>query len=164
MPNLDPRPTLETPDDDPYLWLEEIEGARVLAFVEAQNAATLGRFADARFAADRDTLKAILDRPDNIPYPNRRRGRLFNPWQDAAHPRGLWRTTSLESFRSENPDWDVLIDLDAVAAKEGEDWVWRGGMTLPPAHDRAIVHLSRGGADAMVLREFDLTRREFVAD
>jgi prolyl oligopeptidase len=122
------------------------------------------RFSDTRFAADRDTLKAIFDRPDNIPFPNRRAGRLFNPWQDAEHPRGLWRTTSLESFRSENPSWDVLIDLDAVAAKEGEDWVWRGGMTLPPAHDRAIVHLSRGGADAMVLREFDLTRREFVAD
>src|SRR5262245_15632995 len=72
MANLDPRPTLEAPDDDPYLWFEEIEGVRALAFVDAQNAATLKRFGDARFAADRDTLKAIFDRPDNIPYPNRR--------------------------------------------------------------------------------------------
>ena len=164
MPNLDPRPTLEAPDDDPYLWLEEIEGARVLDWVEAQNAATLQRFSDAGVAADCKVLKAILDRPDNIPYPNRRAGKLFNPWQDAAHPRGVWRTTTLASFVSDAPDWDVLIDVDALAAKDGEDWVWRGGVTLPPAHERAIAYLSRGGADATVLREFDLTTRDFVPD
>jgi prolyl oligopeptidase len=164
MPVLDPRPTLEAPDDDPHLWLEEIESARVLEWVEAQNAATLKRFLDDGVTADRKILKAIFDRPDNIPYPNRRAGRLFNPWRDAANPRGLWRTTTLESFRSGAPDWDVLIDVDALAAKEGEDWVWRGSDTLPPTHDRAIVHLSRGGADAVVLREFDLSTRDFVPD
>jgi prolyl oligopeptidase len=164
MSAVDPRPTLEAPDDDPYLWLEEIEGRQVIDWVEAQNAATLQRFNDARTAADRGTLKAIFDRPDNIPFPNRRAGRVFNPWRDAAHPRGVWRTTTIESFRSDTPNWDVLIDVDALAAKEGEDWVWRGGDTLPPTHDRAIVHLSRGGSDAVVLREFDLVTREFVPD
>jgi len=160
----DPRPTLEAPDDDPYLWLEDIDGERALAWVEAQTAATLQRFGDARVWADRDTLKAIFDRPDNIPFPNRRAGKLFNPWRDAGHPRGLWRTTTLESFRREATEWDVLIDVDALAAREGEDWIWRGGVSLPPAHDRAIVQLSRGGADAVVLREFDLSAREFVPD
>ena len=164
MESPDPRPTLEAPDDDPYLWLEDIEGSGALAWVQAQDTATLRRFGDAQFAADRDVLKSILDRPDNIAYPNRRGGRIFNPWQDEEHPRGLWRTTSFASFRSETPVWDVLIDLDELAAKEGEDWVWHGGATLPPAHDRAIVHLSRGGSDAIVLREFDLSSREFVAD
>jgi prolyl oligopeptidase PreP (S9A serine peptidase family) len=76
----------------------------------------------------------------------------------------LWRTTSLESFRSETPDWDVLIDLDALAAKEGEDWIWRGGVTLPGTHNRAIVQLSRGGSDAVVLREFDLATRDFAPE
>jgi prolyl oligopeptidase len=161
---IDVRPTVEAPDDDPYFWLEERESLQALAWVEAQNAATMKRFADSRFAADRDSLKLIFDRPDNIPFPNRRGKKLFNPWQDAAHPRGLWRTTSLESFRSETPEWDVLIDVDALAVKEGEDWIWRGGLSLPGSHDRAIVHLSRGGKDAVVLREFDLTTREFVAD
>jgi prolyl oligopeptidase len=164
MPAPDPRPTLESPDDDPYLWLEEIESARVLDWVEAQNAATSKRFLDEGVAADRRILKAIFDRPDNIPFPNRRAGRLFNPWRDAANPRGLWRTTTLGSFRSDAPEWDVLIDVDALAAKEGEDWVWRGGDTLPPTHDRGIVHLSRGGADAVMLREFDLSVRDFVPD
>jgi len=144
MSVLDSRPTLEAPDEDPYLWLEEIESVRVLDWVDAQNAATLQRFSDSGVAADRKALKAIFDRADNIPFPNRRAGKLFNPWRDAANPRGIWRTTTLESFRSDTPDWDVLIDVDALAIKEGEDWVWRGGVSLPPNHDRAIVQLSRG--------------------
>jgi prolyl oligopeptidase len=164
MSSLDPRPTLEAPDDDPYLWLEAIESAPVLDWVEAQNAATSKRFLDEGVAADRKILKAIFDRPDNIPFPNRRAGRLFNPWRDAANPRGLWRTTTLESFCSDAPNWDVLIDVDVLATKEGEDWVWVGGDTRPPTHDRAIVYLSRGGADAVVLREFDLSTRNFVPD
>jgi prolyl oligopeptidase len=164
MPAPDPRPTVDAPDDDPYLWLEDIEGPRALDWVEAQNAATLQRFGHGAFAADRDALKAIFDRPDNIPYPARHGGKLFNFWRDAAHPRGLWRTCTLESFRSESPTWDVLLDLDALAAKEGEDWTFKGASTLPGTHDRAILYLSRGGADAVVLREFDLATRDFVPD
>src|SRR5215468_9763416 len=101
---IDPRPTLEAPDDDPYLWLEEIEGERALAWVETQNAATLARFGDARFAADRETLAEIYDRPDNIPVIARRGPRVFNFWKDAANPRGLWRTTTLDSYRGEEPE------------------------------------------------------------
>jgi len=160
---MDPRPTLQAPDDDPYLWLEEIDGERALGWVEAQNTTTLARFGDARFAADRDVLAAIFDRPDNIPLIARRGARVFNFWKDAAHPRGLWRTTTLDSYRSEQPEWDILLDLDALAAKEGEDWTWSGATTIPGTHDRAIVKLSRGGADAVVLREFDLASRDFVS-
>lgn len=163
MPEADPRPTLAAPDDDLYLWLEEVEGARALAWVEAQNRASLSRFGDARFAADRDLLAAILDRPDNIPGVARRGARLFNFWKDADHPRGLWRTTTLESYGTEQPDWEVLLDLDALARAEGEDWIWAGAATLPVSHDRAILSLSRGGGDAVVLREFDLAARGFVA-
>ena len=159
---IDPRPTLEAPDDDPYLWLEEVDGERALAWVGAQNAATLARFGDSRFAADRDVLAAIFDRPDNLPLIARRGSRVFNFWKDAAHPRGLWRATTLESFRSETPQWEILLDLDALAARESEDWTWSGAATLPGSHDRAILMLSRGGADAVVLREFDLASGDFV--
>jgi prolyl oligopeptidase len=158
----DPRPTLEAPDDDPYLWLEEIDGERALAWVEAQNAAILERLGDQRFATDRDVLAAIFDRPDNIPLIARRGSRVFNFWKDAVHPRGLWRVTSLESYRNEQPEWDILLDLDALAAKEAKDWTWSGASTIPGSHDRAMVMLSPGGADAVVLREFDLTSRDFV--
>ena len=159
----DPRPTLEAPDDDPYLWLEEIDSEGALAWVEAQNGATLARFGDARFAADRDALAAIFDRPDNIPVVARRGSRLFNFWKDAEHPRGLWRATSLDSYRSEQPQWEILLDLDALAAKEAEDWTWSGASTIPGSHDRAILMLSRGGADAVVMREFDLASCDFVS-
>jgi prolyl oligopeptidase len=159
---VDPRPTLEAPDDDPYLWLEEIDGEPAVAWVEAQNAATLTRFGDARFAADRDMLAAIFDRPDNIPIIARRGSQLFNFWKDAEHPRGLWRATSLDSYRSEQPLWDILLDLDALAAEEAEDWTWSGASTIPGSHDRAIVMLSRGGTDAVVLREFDLASHNFL--
>ena len=157
-------PTLAAPDNDPWLWLEDVEGARATAWADAQTAATLLQYGNAQYEADRDTLRTLLDRPDNLPVPARRGGLLYNIWKDAAHPRGLWRRTTLDSYRTDAPDWDILLDLDAVAAAEGEDWVWMGSATLPPAHDRAILRLSRGGSDAVVLREFDLTTRSFVPD
>jgi prolyl oligopeptidase len=164
MSTLDARPTLAAPDDDPYLWLEEIEGARALEWAAAQTAQTLARFGDARYAADRDTLKAIFDTPERIPYVSRRGGTLYNIWQDEKNPRGLWRRTTLARFRERQPEWDVILDIDALAAKEGEDWIWSVAATLPPAHQRAILRLSRGGSDAVVLREFNLATREFVTD
>lgn len=161
---MDPRPTLAAPDDDPYLWLEELESPRALAWVAAQNQATLKRFGDARFAADRDALAAIWDRPDNLPYVSRRGAHLYNFWTDAKNPRGLWRRTTLASFRTAAPTWEILLDVDELARAEGQDWIWHGAVTLAPAHQRALLHLSRGGSDAVELREFDLTAKAFVRD
>jgi prolyl oligopeptidase len=161
---VDVRPTVAAPDDDPRLWLEEVEGAQASAWVEQQNARTLAAFGGAQVEADATVLAAILDRPDKIPFIGRRGPCFYNFWTDAAHPRGLWRRTTPESFRSDTPDWDVLIDLDALATAEGEDWIWGGAGTRPVKHDRAIVRLSRGGSDAVVLREFDLGTKSFVAD
>jgi prolyl oligopeptidase len=159
---VDARPTVAAPDDDPYLWLEEIDGARALAWVGEQNALTLARFGTAGFAADRDTLAAILDRPDNIPFVTRRGPYLYNIWKDAKNPRGLWRRTTLASFRTAQPDWEILLDIDALAAAEKEDWIWHGASTLPETHDLAILSLSPGGSDAAVLREFDIATKTFV--
>lgn len=162
--SLDARPTVDQPDDDPYLWLEDIEGTRALAWVEAETERTLKTFGNTRFAADRDTLAAILDRPDKLPFVARRGRWLYNFWLDAKNPRGLWRRTTLASFRLEQPAWEIVLDVDALAAAEGEDWVWGGALTRPGRHDRAIVRLSRGGSDAVVLREFDLSAGTFVKD
>jgi prolyl oligopeptidase len=161
---VDPRPTVADPDDDPYLWLEEIDGARALAWAVEQNARTLGRFATPRYQADRDALAAIYDRSDNIPYVVRRGTHLYNFWKDARNPRGLWRRTTLDSFRALRPDWEILLDLDRLAVEENEDWIWGGSSTLPGTHDRAILRLSRGGSDAAVTREFDTARAAFVTD
>jgi len=162
--SLDARPTVAEPDDDPYLWLEDIEGGRALAWVEAENDRTLKTFAGTQFASDRDTLAAILDRADKLPLVARRGPWLYNFWLDGKNPRGLWRRTTLESFRLDQPAWELLLDVDALAASEGEDWIWGGALTRPGTHDRAIVRLSRGGSDAVVLREFDLPTRTFVKD
>jgi prolyl oligopeptidase len=165
MPAIDPRPTIALPNDDPYLWLEEVDGARALTWVEAQHAKTVSHFgSDASFVADRDALIVIFGRSDNIPYPTRQGGKLFNFWKDAAHPRGLLRTTSLESYRTDAPNWNVLLDVDALAEKEGEDWAFHGGTILPGPLDRTILKMSRGGTDAVVMREFDITTRAFVDD
>jgi prolyl oligopeptidase len=162
--SIDDRPTIAAPDDDPYLWLEEIEGEDAVAFVEQQNRVTLERFADAAFARDRDRLAAIFDRPDNIPFVSRRGGLLYNLWKDAEHPRGLWRRTTLDEYRKASPQWELLLDLDKLAADEGQDWLLNGTASCPPAHKRAILSLSRGGSDAVVLREFDLELKTFVPD
>jgi prolyl oligopeptidase len=159
----DARPTAAAPDDDPYLWLEDINGPAALAWVEQQNRRTLDRFAGDRLAADRDAIAAILDRPDKLPLIARRGAHLYNFWLDAEHPRGLWRRTTLDSYRLEQPQWEVVLDVDALAAREGEDWTWSGAVTRPGTHDRAILRLARGGSDAVVLREFDVGRKEFVA-
>ncbi|WP_369720476.1 prolyl oligopeptidase family protein [Bradyrhizobium sp. LLZ17] len=161
--SIDDKPTLDKPDDDPWLWLEEIEGAPALDFVERQNRLTLQAFGGAAFERDRDALAAIYDRPDNIPYVRRRGGWLHNLWKDAGHPRGLWRRTTLAEFRKPEPSWEILLDIDQLAASEGEDWLF-GGVAARPRSSRVILSLSRGGSDAVTLREFEVETKSFVAD
>ena len=161
---IDDRPTIAAPDDDPYLWLEEIEGERALEFVEQQNRLTLEQFGDAGFAGDRDTLAAIYDRPDNIPYVTRRGGLLYNLWKDTKNPRGIWRRTTLEEFRKPQPEWENLLDIDKLAAEESRDWLLGWTHALPGNHPCTIVSLSRGGSDAVALRELDMNTKSFAAD
>jgi prolyl oligopeptidase len=161
---IDDRPTLAAPDDDPYLWLEDIEGERALGFVAQQNKRTLEKFADAGFAADRDTLAAIYDRPDNIPFIGRRGAFVYNIWKDAHHPRGIWRRTTLDEFRGPAPKWETILDVDKLAADENEDWLLTGIEALPGDRARAMLSLSRGGSDAATLREFDIDTKAFVTD
>jgi len=160
----DARPTLAAPDDDPWLWLEEIEGDRALDWVAAQNARTLAAFGGSRMERDRDAVRAALDRPDKLPLVARRGAWLFNFWQDDSNPRGLWRRIGWDAYQAGRPEWETVLDLDALARSEGEDWVWQGSITLPGSHDRALLVMSRGGTDAAVIREFDLVRGGFVAD
>jgi prolyl oligopeptidase len=148
--------------DDPYLWLEEIDSAEVRAWVEARNSETVSALCDAQFEKDRVAVLDILDAADRIPWIQERGQLVYNFWQDAEHRKGLWRRTTLASYRGENPDWETLLDVDLLAKFEAEDWVWRGCTTLAPEHRLGLVQLSRGGADAVVIREFDLAEKRFV--
>ena len=118
-------PNTTVPDsDDPWLWLEDVDGERALAWVRERNAETEARIeADPAFGPMRDAIREVLDSKEQIPHVVRRGAHLYNFWRDEAHPRGLWRRTTLESYRRAQPEWDVLLDLDALAAAESENWV-----------------------------------------
>lgn len=164
MTAYDLRPTLNAPDDDPYFWLENVEGERSLAWAASQSARTLEHFGGTQFERDHDTLTAIFDRPDNMPLVRRRGQYLYNFWRDARNPRGLWRRTTLATYMNADPQWEPLLDLDALAADDGEDWIWGGASIEPERRERAVLRLSRGGSDAVAHREFDLGSLGFVAD
>jgi len=162
-PLLPPAATAQALVDDPYLWLEAVQGERALAWVRERNAAARVRLqAWPGFQPLRERLLEILDSRARIPAVSRRGGHLYNLWQDTTHPRGLWRRTTLAEYRKPQPAWEALIDLDALGKAEGENWTWGGAQCLGPASPRCLVSLSRGGADARVVREFDLARKRFV--
>ncbi|MGN6131629.1 MAG: prolyl oligopeptidase family serine peptidase [Nocardioidaceae bacterium] len=150
--------------DDPYLWLEDVLGEEALAWVRGQNARTDAELAAHDFAALESGVRAVLDSDANIPFVRKAGDWYYNFWQDADHERGLWRRTTLESYRTSTPEWETVLDLDALSAEEGESWVWHGAAFLPPERSRCLVSLSRGGADADVTREFDVTTRTWVDD
>ncbi len=150
---------------DPYLWLEDVTGERAIAWVKEQNALSVRELEAAPgFATNRQRLLAILNSKDRIPGVVKYGRFYYNFWQDDTNPRGLWRRTTLAEYRKPAPDWEIVLDLDRLAADEKENWVWKGANVLEPDYDRCLVSLSRGGGDATVYREFDLTRKEFVAD
>jgi prolyl oligopeptidase len=150
---------------DPYQWLEDVDGARPLEWVRAQNAVSQRELeASPDFAVLHDRLLAIYDSRERIPYVEKHGDFYYNFWQDAQHVRGIWRRTSPAEYRKSDPAWEAVLDLDALAAKENEKWVWKGAQVRYPDYTRALVHLSRGGGDAVVVREFDLGAKAFVGD
>ncbi|WP_298455114.1 prolyl oligopeptidase family protein [uncultured Cellulomonas sp.] len=152
-------------DTDPYAWLEDVEGADALAWVRERNADALDRLAESPGFTDiRREVLEVLDSDAKIPMVGRAGEHLYNFWRDAEHERGVWRRTTLDQYRTDDPAWETLLDLDALSAAEGESWVWHGAQVLRPDLRRALVSLSRGGSDADVTRELDLQTLEWVAD
>ena len=149
--------------EDRYLWLEDVEGEDALTWVEAQNEQSVGYLESlGAFDALYDRNLEILNSDDRIASPGLRGDHVFNFWRDATNQRGLWRRTTLDDYISGDPDWDIILDLDALADAEGEDWVWKGASCLRPDYRLCALYLSRGGADAVVIREFDVEDRAFV--
>ena len=150
-------------NEDPYLWLEEELGERALAWVRERNQETEAELlARPGFAERERAIREVLDSPAQIPYVTRVGQHLYNLWRDAANPRGLWRRTTLAEYRKPEPAWETVIDLDALGKAEGENWVWGDADCLGPDYRRCLVTLSRGGADATVVREFDLEAKRFL--
>lgn len=152
--------------EDPYTWLEDVAGERALDWVRARNAEGAADLAGTpEFTGTREKILDVLDSDAKIPAVSKVGDLYYNFWRDADHERGLWRRTTLASYRSAEPEWETVLDIDALNEAEGENWVWHGASVLrtgPHAYRRAIVDLSRGGADADVSREFDLESKTFV--
>ncbi len=150
-------------DEDPYLWLEEVEAPKALAWASERSAAdTAVLEAVPEFEALHREMLEIYNSSDRIPTPRIRGEWVYNFWRDAEHVRGIWRRTSLEEFTKETPEWETVLDLDTLAEKEGENWVWKGASCLPPEERLCMIALSRGGADAAEEREFDTVAKSFV--
>src|SRR5262245_59964503 len=150
-------------NNDPYLWLEDIEGARALDWVNKQNARSLAALqADPRYAPAEAQALAILNSKDRLPLGSIRDGYLYNFWQDETHVRGIWRRAPLDSYRAGAPVWDVLLDIDAVAAKESANWVFAGAQCLEHDDRHCLIKLSNGGKDAKIAREYDASKKAVV--
>jgi prolyl oligopeptidase len=150
---------------DPHIGLEDVFGEASLNWVRQRNAQSEAMLqADPRFEALRRELREVLDASDRIPGVSRRGAWLYNFWQDAKHPRGIWRRTTMAEYRKAEPKWELLLDVDALGKAEGQSWVWQGSSCLSASSNRCLVALSPGGTDANVVREFDLSTRDFVKD
>ena len=151
-------------DADPYLWLEPTDTAQALDWVKARNAETVAAYASTpAFTTMRDQVLEVMDSAGRIPFVSKMGEFYYNFWRDGEHPLGLWRRTTLAEYRKAKPKWEVLVDVDALARAEGEKWVWHGANCLRPEYRHCLVSLSRGGADAAVVREYDLKSRAFVS-
>jgi prolyl oligopeptidase len=151
--------------EDPFLWLEDVLGEKPLEWVNERSAECEAELTEvAPFRSLHERMLQILDSDARIPMVSKAGEWYYNFWRDANNTRGVWRRATLEEYRKEKPDWETVLDLDELAASEKEPWIWKGAAFLRPSFDRMLVSLSRGGADATVVREFDVATKSFVAD
>jgi prolyl oligopeptidase len=150
--------------EDPYLWLEDVTGEKALAWVKQENAQSQPVIEGSPgFKPLLEKFTQIANSRDRIPGIVKIGAYVYNFWQDAANPRGIWRRTTLEEYRKAQPAWETMLDLDKVSADEKQQWAWKGSQCLYPKYERCLLSLSPGGGDAVEVREFDLVKKAFVA-
>ncbi|HWC62475.1 MAG TPA: hypothetical protein VG501_02555, partial [Rhizomicrobium sp.] len=151
-------------ENDAYAWLEDVHGQKPLQWVAEQNKKSLGALkADPRYQKNYDSILSVLDATDRIPFGSLDHGFIYNFWQDAKNPKGIWRRTGIADYQKAAPNWDILLDVDALAKAEKENWVFAGA-ECSPGETRCLIRLSRGGGDAVVIREYDLKAKKLTAD
>jgi len=150
-------------EDDPHLWLEEVEGEAALDWVRSQNERSLGQLeGDPRFDALYQEALSILNSDARLPLGQIRNGFVYNFWQDETHIRGVWRRASVETYKAGAPEWETILDFDALAEEEGRNWIRGNTVCLSPEYRHCMIELSDGGKDAAYWREFDLETKTFV--
>ena len=151
--------------EDPFLWLEDVDGAKSMEWVKAKDSATvsaLKKFPEFQNIYEKNLQ--IYNSKERIAYPNIVGNYIYNFWQDSVNERGIWRRTSFDDYLSSTPKWEIVLDIDSLSKADNVQWVYQGANYLYPDYNLCILNLSRGGADATVLKEFDLQTKKFVAD
>lgn len=149
--------------EDPFLWLEEVDAEKSLNWVEKWNQKTLEVLtSQPNYQNIYEKNLEIYNSTDRIAAPSIYGDFIYNFWQDKDHQRGIWRRTSLESYLSENPNWETVLDIDALSEKDGEKYVFKGADGLYPNYDRFMINLSKGGGDAVIVKEFDAKTKQFI--
>jgi prolyl oligopeptidase len=149
--------------EDPYLWLEEVENPKALEWVDQWNKKTLEVLQNQKdYKAIYEKNLEIYNSTDRIADPEIYGDFIFNFWQDKQNPRGIWRRTTMNSYLSEKPAWETLIDIDKLSEQDGIKWVWKGATGLYPDYQKFMVSISKGGGDAVVIKEFDVVSKSFV--
>jgi prolyl oligopeptidase len=166
-PRPDSPPVVEAPKpppvEDPYLWLEEVTSDKALAWARDRNATSKAELEGvASFAASRDRIRSILDSKDKIPFVGKMGNHYYNFWTDANNKKGILRRTTLAEYKKKDPKWELVIDIDALGEKEKVSWVYKGNQCLYPKYERCLMSLSKGGGDAVVVREWDMVKKQFV--
>ncbi|MDF7823003.1 prolyl oligopeptidase family serine peptidase [Pontiellaceae bacterium B12227] len=155
--------SISNANEDAFQWLEEVDGKEAMAWVEKQNEATQNVLTNhPKYKEVYSKTLEILNSKERIAYPGIRGKYLYNFWQDETYPRGVWRRTTPDEYSKDNPEWEDILDIAKLAVKENESWSYKGVDVLDPDHDIALVKLSRGGGDAVVIREFDIEKKAFI--
>lgn len=149
--------------EDKYLWLEEVDGQKALEFVNAQNKTTVEELSAEKDYQDiYDKSLAISNSTDRIAYPSIRGNYVYNFWKDKDHVRGIWRRSTVDDYKKGYPNWETLLDIDKLSEEDDIKWVYKGSNGLYPDYNRFLIQLSKGGGDAVVVREFDVTTKQFI--
>jgi len=160
---LEQKPTSST--EDPYLFLEERESAEAVAWAKERSDKSIAQLtSNARFAGIKADVKKIRSATDRLASPSLMGDYVYNFWTDAKHPKGIWRRTLAKDYADNKASWETLIDVKALADSDKQNWVWKGTSCLEPEYRYCLVHLSDGGEDAVIVREYDTKKKEFRAD
>ncbi|MBV7538630.1 prolyl oligopeptidase family serine peptidase [Duganella sp. sic0402] len=152
-------------DSDPYQWLEEVRGERQMQWVAGQNTTALRELQSTpEYEEILHSVRTALNTSVRLPEVTQHGRFLYNFLIDAEHQRGVWRRTTMQQYQRQQPAWETIIDVDQLAARENEKWVWHDAQCLYPQARRCLILLSRGGGDAHVVREFDTVARRFIED
>ena len=150
-------------DEDPYLWLEDVQSEKALVWAKENNAKTFAELRDnsvyqSLYAEAYDILTSDARIPDGTMFGDH----YYNFWQDEVNQRGLLRRTTIKAMAAGAPAWEDVLDVDALEAEEHQNWIFQSLKCVGDASDRCLIQLSRGGKDESVYREFSLQDMTFV--